>query len=67
MHHDIFSTYTCCLSYSYMHSIHSLHVNLVVNFSYEAEVDTEISVRKGNTIGIIEHLEGNMCKVTDSV
>ncbi len=39
-------------------------MNLAVNFPYEAEVDTEISVRKGDTIGIIEHLEGNMCKVS---
>ncbi len=46
--------------------MHSIHSNLaVVNFPYEpAEGDTEISVRKGDTIGIIEHLEGNMCKVS---
>ena len=58
------------IGYAYMQRVyscmHSIHSNLaVVNFPYEpAEGDTEISVRKGDTIGIIEHLEGNMCKVS---
>ncbi len=56
----------CKLYSGNAHLIHSLslHVNLVVNFSYEAEVYTEISVNSGDTIGIIEYLEGNMCKVS---